>query len=497
MVVSISSSRQSLLRQFLIPLLSAVLVIGGSVAFVSRWFADRAADRVSFERMESVGKLIANAPFPLTPQVLNQLKQLSQLEFAVVGFSQQSSPLVSATTIEVPAHILRVIESPPLSDPVTVPSKIRETRDGSYLGLILPSGNKYLLVLERKQASQFLNVSFLLPLITGLLSAIGVGIVATWKASRITRRIGYLKEQVEAIAAGDTISDQAPGPNDDIQSLQTAMRVMSIELADSKRRIAENERSRLIQLLASGLAHELRNHLTGAKLALQTCESDSTDHEAIAIATKQMDLAEQQVRRLLTVQTGNAIEKESPVPCTTLLSTVMDLVRPMANHRQVKLDVFPPLDSESDEWVKLSRLEIQSVNAVTGALLNLVINAMEAAGPNGQIKVDVTPASAGSGPSGGENVGTKADWIGTENVVWRICDNGKGPPDEIASQLFEPFVTSKPEGVGLGLAMCKRVATALGGSISWHRSNDWTSFELVLPVSNPKQETPLAIGKSC
>ncbi len=487
MGVSILSSRQSLLRQFLIPLLSAVLVIGGSVAFVSRWFADRAADRLSFERMESVGKLIANAPFPLTPQVLNQLKQLSQLEFAVVSLSQQASPLVSVTTIDVPAHFLTVIESIPSSGLATMSSKIRETRDSSFLGLILPSGNKHLLVLERKQASQFLNVSFLLPLITGLLSAIGVGIVATWKASRITRRIGYLKEQVEAIAAGEAISEQNLGPNDDIRLLQTAIRVMSVELADSKKRIAENERSRLIQLLASGLAHELRNHLTGAKLALQTCESASTDHEAIAIATKQMDLAEQQVRRLLTVQTGNADEKETAALCTTLLQTVVDLVRPMANHRQVTLDVFPPLNTDSEEWIKLSRLEIQSVNAVTGALLNLVINAMEAAGPNGQIKVYVTPAKTSSVELSDEPVDTHVIRDEKVNVVWRICDNGKGPPAEIASQLFEPFVTSKPEGVGLGLAMCKRVATTLGGSISWYRSNDWTSFEFVVPASTPKR----------
>lgn len=487
MVVSISSSRQSLLRQFLIPLLSAVLVIGGSVAFVSRWFADRAADRLSFERMESVGKLLANAPFPLTPQVLNQLKQLSQLEFAVVSLSQQASPSVSVTTIDVPAHFLRVIESNPFSGPVTPQPKSRETRDSSFLGLILPSGNKHLLVLERKQASQFLNVSFLLPLITGLLSAIGVGIVATWKASRITRRIGYLKGQVEAIAAGEAISDQNLGPNDDIRSLQTAIRIMSDELADSKKRIAENERSRLIQLLASGLAHELRNHLTGAKLALQTCESDSTDHEAIAIATKQMDLAEQQVRRLLTVQTGNADEKDSSVPCTTLLQTVVDLVRPMANHRQVTLDVFPPLDSDSGEWTKLSRLEIQSANAVTGALLNLVINAMEAAGPNGRIKFYVMPAETRSVELSDERLDTQTIEDGKMNVVWRICDNGKGPPTEIASQLFEPFVTSKPEGVGLGLAMCKRVATTLGGTISWSRSNDWTSFEFVVPASTLKR----------
>jgi signal transduction histidine kinase len=237
--------------------------------------------------------------------------------------------------------------------------------------------------------------------------------------------------------------------------------------------------------------------LTGAKLALQTCESDSTDYEAIAIATQQMDLAEQQVRRLLTVQTGIANENEPPVLCVDLLRNVVDLVRPMANHRQVTVDVFPPPDSQSNELTKLSHLEIQSGNAVTGALLNLVINAMEAAGPNGQIKIYVTPALSDSCDSDSERAKSNSNLYRTEKVLWKICDNGQGPPAEIAEQLFEPFITSKPEGVGLGLAMCKRVAASLGGSISWDRSNGWTSFEFCVPASVRKHETPLAIEKSC
>jgi signal transduction histidine kinase len=321
--------------------------------------------------------------------------------------------------------------------------------------------------------------------------------VATWKASRITSRIGLLKEQVEAIAAGETISEKPLGPNDDIQSLQTAMRVMSIELAESKKRIAENERTRLIQLLASGLAHELRNHLTGAKLALQTCESDTTDHEAIAIATQQMDLAEQQVRRLLTVQTGIANENQPRVLCVDLLRNVVDLVRPMAIHRQVTVDVFPPLDSPSDELAKLARMEIQSGNAVTGALLNLVINAMEAAGPNGQIKIYATPTLSDSRDSCEASTESDAELHRISKVVWKICDNGEGPPTEIAAQLFEPFITSKPEGVGLGLAMCKRVATSLGGNVTWDRSNGWTTFEFCVPAYERQRETPLTSGKSC
>lgn len=439
--------------------------------------------------MESIGKLIVNAPFPLTPQVLSQLKQLSQLEFAIISQAPRSGsglsgPAVSASTLDIPMPVLERVEIALQSFRPSNLLKLEAIGDGNYFGLLIPSANKHLLVLEKRQNASFSTVSFLLPLITGLLSAIGVGLVATWQASRITSRIGILKNQIVAIASGETLAELKLGPNDDIQSLQTAMRLMSIELAESKRRIAENERTRLIQLLASGLAHELRNHLTGARLALQTCESDATDHEAIAIATQQMDLAEQQVRRLLTVQTGIAQENEPPILCMQLLKNVVELVRPMANHRQVNVDVFPPLDTDSEEKDKLLGLKVRSANAVTGALLNLVINAMEAAGPNGQVKIKV--ASYSIATDGSDKSKTNSgDHPKREAIVWQISDSGNGPPPSIVNHLFEPFVTTKPEGVGLGLAMCKRVAISLGGSISWDRSNGWTTFEFRIPTIEP------------
>lgn len=444
--------------------------------------------------MESIGKLIVNAPFPLTPQVLSQLKQLSQLEFAMISQASRSGhglsgsavsgSAVSASTLDIPESVFDQVEVALQSFRPSSLLKLESIGDGNYFGLLIPSANKYLLVLEKRQNASFLTVSFLLPLITGLLSAIGVSVVATWQASRITRRIGILKNQIVAIASGETLAELKLGPNDDIQSLQTAMRLMSIELAESKRRIAENERTRLIQLLASGLAHELRNHLTGARLALQTCESDATDHEAIAIATQQMDLAEQQVRRLLTVQTGIGQESEPPILCMQLLKNVVELVRPMANHRQVNVDVFPPLDSDSEEKDRLLGLKVRSANAVTGAVLNLVINAMEAAGPNGQVKIRVASYSAGTGESD-ESKTNSSNQPRQGAIVWQISDSGSGPPPSIVKHLFEPFVTAKPEGVGLGLAMCKRVAISLGGSISWERSNGWTTFEFRIPTIEP------------
>jgi signal transduction histidine kinase len=78
-------------------------------------------------------------------------------------------------------------------------------------------------------------------------------------------------------------------------------------------------------------------------------------------------------------------------------------------------------------------------------LVNLLLNALDALPRGGAVRVEVEP--------------------GAESVVVRVRDNGPGVPAAIRGRLFEPFVTSKPDGVGLGLSICKRLIEAHGGSI--------------------------------
>ena len=65
-----------------------------------------------------------------------------------------------------------------------------------------------------------------------------------------------------------------------------------------------------------------------------------------------------------------------------------------------------------------------------------------------------------------------------------IVDSGPGPPAELAQTLCDPFVTSKPEGVGLGLAVARQVAADHGGRLSWSRDGGKTRFRLSLPRRN-------------
>ncbi len=104
------------------------------------------------------------------------------------------------------------------------------------------------------------------------------------------------------------------------------------------------------------------------------------------------------------------------------------------------------------------------------AVLNLALNAIEAAGPGG--KVTLT-ASSNDG-----------------QAAIDVFDTGPGPSAAMAENLLEAFATSKPEGVGLGLAIAHHVAIEHGGSLTWSRRDGQTQFRLAFPMTSETTKEP-------
>jgi len=114
--------------------------------------------------------------------------------------------------------------------------------------------------------------------------------------------------------------------------------------------------------------------------------------------------------------------------------------------------------------------------AIEQIVVNLLVNATEAAG-GAPVKVRVT--SEHVPPAGGKQPWRALD----EMVLIRVADDGAGIPPDRRHAVFEPFVTSKPEGTGLGLTVAREAAASLGGHLALEDSPVGASFALVLPVA--------------
>ena len=179
------------------------------------------------------------------------------------------------------------------------------------------------------------------------------------------------------------------------------------------------------------------------------------------MADRQLRLTEEQLQRFLTAGQPQAPRR---VACSLpqLCEELRVLVAPICQHRKVALQCVlpsPPLPDVSADPALLHQ-----------ALLNLVLNAIEAAGRDGWVRIE-------------------AERSETEQVVLRVVDSGPGPPAELRPRLFEPFATGRPDGIGLGLAAARQIAEAHGGRLTF-AGDQPTRFELCLPISERPDITP-------
>jgi signal transduction histidine kinase len=234
---------------------------------------------------------------------------------------------------------------------------------------------------------------------------------------------------------------------------------------------------RTLTILGASIAHQLRNAATGCRMALDLHADEcgaSNSGECLDVARQQLRLMESQLQRFLRIGKNPKEVVTSNVDLVELIDNLLPLVRPAAQHAGVELDcriASRQLVVRGDE------------EALCQVVLNLLLNAVQAAQQNGlhehkQSRVCV-------------EVGTAMD----ERAEIIVSDSGAGPADAVAGSLFEPFVTDKAEGAGLGLTVAKEVVTAHGGSIGWSRENGMTRFRVGLPLT--KDECASVQNSNC
>jgi hypothetical protein len=258
--------------------------------------------------------------------------------------------------------------------------------------------------------------------------------------------------------------------DDEMQELASSINRMALDLQSTTKQIRITERTSLVTQVAGGLAHQLRNSITGAQMAVQLhlrrCRD--TDKESLRVALLQLSLTENQIRGLLRL-TRDAQQPPVPGCIDGMIQTIRDLLAPQCQHSEIGFSVTFPSPEDC------GKLTVSDAEPIQASLLNLMQNAVEACGPGGQVQVIVAlqkdEALSNQSP---HNTGS---WICVD-----VLDNGPGVNQELDSRIFEPFVTGKPEGVGLGLTLASQTADDHGGSLTFERVGEWTRFRFRIPT---------------
>jgi signal transduction histidine kinase len=456
--------RWSIRSQILVPLIAIQAAAVAAIAITTATLAARRSEREIVDRLNGVIDALGNASFPYTAGVLDRMRGLSGAQFAayvedgrVTASSLASLDVLPPEMRSLPAavHIDELGGNPEATFEGTryLVASLRSTSS--------PRGESLLVLYPETSWRQARWEAAMPPLMLGAGSLGLMVLVTSWVAHRISARIRRLQRQVAGIVDGDFRELPPTGQEDEVADLSRSINLLCGRLQDMQRTIRETERSRLLAQLAAGLAHQLRNALTGARMSVQLHarrHPAPAGDQSLGVALRQLAMTEEQVKGLLSL---GKVERRPAEVCDLgqLLADVALLVDPACQHARVRLShrgISGPVEVQVDP------------SAVRAALLNLTLNAIEAAGSGGTVRLE-------------------ARAIGDEAIA-EVADTGAGPPPELADTLYEAFVTSKPEGVGLGLALAHRVAADHGGRLSWGREDGETRFRLALPrrVESPR-----------
>jgi signal transduction histidine kinase len=234
------------------------------------------------------------------------------------------------------------------------------------------------------------------------------------------------------------------------------MREMAAELQEGRTQAVEAERGAAFRESARRFAHELKNPLTPIQFALARLEREAPPDLADVV-----DVMKTETRRL--DQMARAFSQFGRLPEGPVSDVdIGELVRYTARA------TIPPALEVSLEVPDEEIMVRGHHDALQRALANVLLNAADACGPSGAIRVAVERASRN----------------GRHEVAIRVRDTGPGIPAERIQSIWEPYVTNKAGGTGLGLAIARQAILAHDGCVEVDSSpGSGTEFRFRLPVA--------------
>jgi signal transduction histidine kinase len=215
---------------------------------------------------------------------------------------------------------------------------------------------------------------------------------------------------------------------------------------------ARTERLATFGQLIGSIGHELRNPLGVIESSLyiirQRMGSDERAQKHVTRIGEQLHVANDIISALLDMIRDRPLQREKIIIDDTLQSVLGSL--PATAKISIEgIDTLPPIEGDPGQ--------------IRQVLMNLVDNALHAAGPTGDVRIE------------GRNEG--------QSIENSVEDSGPGVDPDTRRRLFEPLITTKTKGIGLGLALVRRIVTRHGGDVAYApRPNRGARFVVRLPL---------------
>jgi len=437
------------------------------VAFLAAWATARLADERLQGQMTDLAGVLSHAGLASNPSVLGRVKAIVGGEIATVD----SRGAVLATTLDAPAaqafrEHLRAAPPSPEGGPAPIrrlglggrsyratfaPVELRPGRDEpAFVYLLTPEA-------EFQAATRRAIQPILVAAACGALAVVVLGYLV---GHMLARPVESLAQQARQLAAGKAHAPLAVRTRDEVGRLAAAFNALLESLRATEERLIASERLAAVGQVAAGIAHEVRNPLSGIKMSAQVLrrrlrEPGPAAKESLGVMLGEISRLELIIDDLLAFARPPALARE-PGDLNNVLAGVLDLMARQLDHAGIAVR------RELADGLPAVPLDAHRVRQVA---LNLVLNAAEAM-PNG----------------GTLTVRTRA--TDTE-VVAEFDDTGHGIAPEVADRVFEPFFTTKPGGSGLGLGVSRTLVEAHGGTLAFEALATGTRFRFTLPRSAP------------
>lgn len=393
-------------------------------------------------QLSHANTILAQGGFPYTPPLLSNLAHLLQADIVLL----HADGSIGQTTVNTAQQALKAAIqrhfSPSSTGSTTQFTVDNEPYLASYQPILSRGDDRYTVIASvtslhnvhqvAVEAAWWLSGGALLGVI--LFALVGHRITRT-----ITQPIRRLAAMASQIAAGDRSVKTAFAEENEIGELAKALNTMTSRLAHYEQGVAEKSRYSALGQMAARLAHEIRNPLTAIKMQAQLLhESLSADQRprsgAIIDEIKRLELI---VTSTLDIGKPAQLQRSS-CNLNQLLTEFVALLTPMFEHRHIRITTHLPPNPP------LANLDSDRIKQV---ILNLLVNAQDEL------------------PQGGEIVITIEYALDQGCLTLYVEDCGPGIPPEMRDAVFNPAVSNKPSGLGLGLPLCRELIECHQGEI--------------------------------